>query len=224
MRALHPTSRLTGVKRGRGFTLIELLVAIAVMAIVAVLGWRGLDGIVRAREALTTELEQVRGLQLAFAQMQSDCAHIVDTDLIPNRSRLVVEPARVIMVRNVFADDQPPRIQVVSYQLFNGVLTRRESQATRDLNALDSLWLAVSTNSQESRAVVLQSNVDDMRMRVWVSDGKGWRNPSNDVPTGTTTTTPAASVTTVGPTGLEVALQLQGRPAGMTKVFLLGAV
>lgn len=42
-------------KRARitsGFTLIELLVAITVMAIVAVLGWRGLDGIVRARLTL----------------------------------------------------------------------------------------------------------------------------------------------------------------------------
>jgi general secretion pathway protein J len=35
----------------RGFTLIELLVAITILAIVAVLGWRGLDGIVRARVA-----------------------------------------------------------------------------------------------------------------------------------------------------------------------------
>jgi general secretion pathway protein J len=31
-----------------GFTLVELLVAISILAIVAVLGWRGLDGIIRA--------------------------------------------------------------------------------------------------------------------------------------------------------------------------------
>src|SRR6476660_7000846 len=53
----------------RGFTLIELLVAISVMAIVAVLGWRGLDSIVRARVALNADLDHTRGLQLAFAQM-----------------------------------------------------------------------------------------------------------------------------------------------------------
>jgi len=33
-------------RRRAGFTLIELLVAISVLAVVAVLGWRGLDGIV----------------------------------------------------------------------------------------------------------------------------------------------------------------------------------
>ena len=32
-----------------GFTLIELLVAIGILAMVAVLGWRGLDSIVRSR-------------------------------------------------------------------------------------------------------------------------------------------------------------------------------
>ena len=36
-------------KQVRGFTLIELLVALAAMAIMAGLSWRGLDGMVRAQ-------------------------------------------------------------------------------------------------------------------------------------------------------------------------------
>jgi general secretion pathway protein J len=40
---------VTSSRRQRGLTLIELLVAISVLAFVAVLGWRGLDSIVRAR-------------------------------------------------------------------------------------------------------------------------------------------------------------------------------
>lgn len=66
------------MKNARGFTLIELLVAITVLAIVAVLGWRGLDGIVRSREQLTQNMEQTRGTQLTFAQMQSDLEQIAD--------------------------------------------------------------------------------------------------------------------------------------------------
>ena len=61
--------------RRRGFTLVELLVAISILAVVAVLGWRGLDSIVRARTSLTEQMETTRGMQLAFAQMQSDCEH-----------------------------------------------------------------------------------------------------------------------------------------------------
>ena len=46
--------------RHKGLTLVELLVAISVLGFVAVLGWRGLDSIVRARIALTSDLEQTR--------------------------------------------------------------------------------------------------------------------------------------------------------------------
>ena len=33
----------------RGFTLIELLVALSIMAVMAVLSWRGLDGMTRTQ-------------------------------------------------------------------------------------------------------------------------------------------------------------------------------
>ena len=37
------------MQRQRGFTLVELLVALMVMALLAVLSWRGLDGMTRAQ-------------------------------------------------------------------------------------------------------------------------------------------------------------------------------
>ena len=36
--------------RVRGFTLVEVLIAMSIMAIVAVMSWQGVDGIVRARD------------------------------------------------------------------------------------------------------------------------------------------------------------------------------
>lgn len=199
-----------------GFTLIELLVAVTVMAIVAVLGWRGLDSIVRARISLNEQLDQSRGLQLAFAQMQSDCAHIASTSTLPDRPPIVVEPGKVVIVRTVFADNQPMRLQVVAYQLKNGVLTRRESAATRDLDALDTLW--TSTSSGDSPAVALQSGVESLNVRVWINDGAGWRKPGVDVVTYVSAATP------IVPTGLEVSLKMNGRSGDLTKIFLLGPV
>ncbi|MBC7414965.1 MAG: prepilin-type N-terminal cleavage/methylation domain-containing protein, partial [Herminiimonas sp.] len=126
-----------------GFTLIELLVAISILAIVAVLGWRGLDGIVRARIALTANLDQTRAMQLTFAQMQSDCAKI-DSTVVLGHAPLVADQTRLMMVRAVYAEDQPSRLQVVTYRVRNGNLTRRESLATRDLGELAGAWQAAA--------------------------------------------------------------------------------
>ena len=195
----------------RGFTLIELLVAITILAIVAVLGWRGLDSIVRARTALTSDMEQTRGMQLAFAQLQSDCAHIASTAAMPNREPVVATQDRLLLVRTVFADDQPTRLQVIVYRLRDGALTRRESQATRDLGELDVMWQAAMSDRDAGTPVMLQSGLSTMAMRTWVRNGSNWGTP-------VTSTTPTVL------TGLEVSLQLQNHAGRMTKVFLLGPV
>lgn len=203
-----------------GLTLVELLVAISVLGIVAVLGWRGLDGIVRARIALTSDLEQTRGMQLAFAQLQSDCAHLASTTMLPNQAPLAINQGRLSLVRTVFADNQPVRLQVVTYRISNGVLTRRESAATRDLKELDSLWLAAASAADVAQTVELQSGVNAIAVRLW--DGNSWHAADIDAPPATAPNGTIASPAV--PTGLEVILKLHGRDAGMTKVFMLGAV
>lgn len=201
----------------KGFTLIELLVAISILAIVAVLGWRGLDGIVRARKALTVQLEQTRGLQLAFAQMQSDCEHLAGDDLLRKRIRLAAAPNRLSLVRTSAGESQAMQLQVVTYRLQDGVLTRRESGGTRDLAQLDALWQAAQGDNSlgddsgnGGTAVVLQRGLDSMTMRAW--DGAAWQVQDGSVPF-------SAKVT-----GFEVMLQLPGQAAGLVKVFLLGPV
>lgn len=201
-----------------GFTLIELLVAISILAIVAVLGWRGLDGIVRARVALTNDTEQTRGMQLAFAQLESDCAHIAGPSIIFDRAPLSADPGSLLLVRTVFAYDQPTRVQVVAYRLSDGLLTRQESAPTRDLKVLDNAWQAALTGADKAQAVTLQSGVAVMTMRTWANDGAGWRVTGGDA----APAKPAPSAAPIPLTGLEVALQLRDHPGSMIKVFLLG--
>jgi general secretion pathway protein J len=201
----------------RGFTLIELLVAITILAVVAVLGWRGLDGIVRARVALNRDLDQTRGMQLALAQLQSDCAQIVATANIGGRLPITAEPNRLTLVRNVYADNQPTRIQVVAYRVVDGVLQRRESNATRDLGELDLAWQAIAGDQVKNGSIDLQTGVASMTIRTWVAGSTGWSI------TGDGAVSPPILGGQPAPfKGLEVALRLDGINGEMVKVFLLG--
>ncbi|CAB5662683.1 PilD-dependent protein pddD [Delftia tsuruhatensis] len=60
------------MSRTRGFTLVELLVAIAVMALLALISWRGLDSMVRAQEAIRARNDQQMVLQTVLAQWNAD--------------------------------------------------------------------------------------------------------------------------------------------------------
>jgi general secretion pathway protein J len=218
------------MKSARGFTLVELLVAITVLAIVAVMGWRGLDGIVRSREQLTQNMEQTRGIQLTFAQMQSDLEQIADKPLLRERQNIQADSSRLVFVRTVQSENAPSQLQVISYTVRDGVLSRSESQVTRDLVQLDALWQAALGQSGAQATVGLQAGVNGMEVRVW--EAGGWKQPqnvatssTNPPPLGDETGTPKPPVPQAeGVTGLEISLQIQGQPAPLTKVFLLGAV
>lgn len=68
MRAQSPPQRL----RLQGFTLIELLVAIGVMALMAGLTWRGLDGMTRAQNQVQARADKLLTLQAGLAQWTAD--------------------------------------------------------------------------------------------------------------------------------------------------------
>jgi len=203
-------------QRRRGFTLVELLVAISILAIVAVLGWRGLDSIVRARGTLTTQMETTRGMQLAFAQLQSDCEHITRPDVLNGRPYLLIGNDRITMVREVFTENQPSRLQVVAYRVINGTLVRRESNVTRDLVELDALWQASTSDTDTGGSLGLQNGVAGMQVLVW--QNSGWRQAVTTINTVAQQATGASQ----DPTGLQVALLQEGQKVPLSKFFLVG--
>jgi general secretion pathway protein J len=70
----------------RGFTLVEVLVAMVIMAILAVMAWQGVDGIVRARDASQSRLEQTLRLNTVLAQWEQDFASIQESGAVPGMS------------------------------------------------------------------------------------------------------------------------------------------
>lgn len=208
---MMPQSKPKHRPRPRGFTLIELLVAITILAFVAVLGWRGLDGIIRSRDALTTEMAYTRGLQLAFAQLQSDLSSLANSSYLNRRPMIAAENDRITLVRMAMLENEPTRLLVVSYRVRDdGVLVRRESNATRDLRELDTLWQAALSDTGTSASVALQSGVQAMTMRYWADNQ--WLPASGTAP---------VSGTGV-PTGLEVTLMVRGQEVPLVKSYLLG--
>lgn len=216
-----------------GLTLVELLVAISVLAFIAVLGWRGLDSITRARVSLNEELAQARGLQLAFAQLQADCASAVDASTLDGRTPLAVDADRITIARRIQPDAQATMLQLVTWRLRDGVLSREESPPTRDLAQLDQHWQFAAGGG--ARPVALRTGLRAMDLRVWTDDGRGWRSWTEVQPASRPAAAPltsrgslmnpAAGTTAMQTSwaGLEVSLQIEGNAAPMTKVFMLGA-
>ncbi len=226
-------------RRDGGLTLVELLVAISVLAVVAVMGWRGLDTIVRARVALINEMEQTRGLQLAFAQLQNDCAQIASSVLLKNRQALRIDNARLSIVRTVQTEGQPLRVQVVTYLVAEGVLTRTESPATRDLQEIDAQVQSLASGAVPGAAVALHPGVNALSLRLWTDDDRGWRTadiqdgeqaqggqqPGQQAGSSKGQLIAQGSGAARRPyTGLEMTLGVAGQDAPMQKIFLLGAV
>jgi general secretion pathway protein J len=101
------------MRPSRGFTLIELLVAIAVMALLAIMSWRGLDGMARAQALNRERADAVLTMQTALAQWGAD----LDAMVALPRVRAIDWDGRVLRLTRRSTDGGPPRVLVVAWTL-----------------------------------------------------------------------------------------------------------
>lgn len=76
----------TSIRGQCGFTLVELLVALVVMALLALLSWRGLDGMTRVQSQTQSHTDGVLALQAGLAQWQTDLDAISQQANVPGVS------------------------------------------------------------------------------------------------------------------------------------------
>ncbi|WP_144152949.1 type II secretion system protein J [Paraburkholderia sp. BCC1885] len=165
---MNSTSRCPGKLRIGGFTLIEMLVAIALLAIVALLSWRGLDATIRGRDDVVSNLTQTRALGRYFSQLQYDLLNLVTADEVFG-SPLRIQPDELVLVRHIGVGNGPTRLQVVRYQMKAHQLLRSASQPVSTLSQLNDALQHMDRFAN----VAASGNVRSMDLSVWVPP-VGW--------------------------------------------------
>ena len=235
----------------RGFTLLELLVAVTLLAILAVIAWRGLDSMTRTHEALAQRDERIEALKTAYAQFDADCTQLADPNTL-SRSPVEVDANRVLMVRDRRGESdsgQPPAWQVVLYRIVDGRLERLQTQPITNRGDLRNAMDNLRQGGVGAARYLLAANVDSMSARAWIEPG-GWMDSTGALsaalfPAGSNTTTltglpsastpsasapsanspgvvvPAASVRAVE-LALLVRMTPQGAPQRFTRICMTG--
>ena len=193
------------MKTQRGFTLIELLIAITLMAVLAGLSWRGIDGLLRAREATQQRVDQTAVLQTVLAQWQADLDAMQPVPGL-NDAGVLWDGQVLRITRRSSAwrnDGSDPGLWVVAWsrrgttQAGTGQWVRWQSPAITERSTLTQAWQQAArwgqnpSSDDQTRETVLLP-LDQWQLSYF--RGNAWTNPlSSAASSDTTTPTPGNS-------------------------------
>ena len=203
------------MRRARGFTLIELLVGLFALALLAIMSWRGLDGMMRARTLTEARADEVLALQTGLAQWGADFDAI---EQFPGTTALDWN-GRVLRLTRQGSGATADNALVVAWTRREGRWLRWQSPPVATRGDLESAWNLADLWSQNAGESMRRQEVAIVPLEDWhiyYYRDNAWTNPQSSgvtlTPTGSGT--PAATgtaATTALPDGVRLVLQL---PAG----------
>ncbi|MFT3813879.1 MAG: prepilin-type N-terminal cleavage/methylation domain-containing protein [Acidovorax sp.] len=197
------------MKRSHGFTLIELMVAIGVMALIALLSWRGLDGMARSQEATRARANAQMALQTALAQWGTDLDAVMT---LPNTTPIDWDGQVLRITRANSARPDPGALVVAWTRRGAGGVQqwlRWQSPPLRSRAEWSQAWemaaqWARNPGEAERRGEVALLPLADWRLYYY--RGGTWSNPQSS----STTNTATGAVTVAVPDGIRLELALPG--------------
>jgi general secretion pathway protein J len=177
---------MKGARPNRGFTLVELLVALFAMALLAVMSWRGLDGMTRAQAQTEARADDVLALQVGLAQWAADLDAIVQ---LPQTAALDWNGRALRMTRRGTASPADGVVVAAWTRRVidgNGTWLRWQSAPATTREQLQQAWQKADLWSQnpgdeERRGEVAITPLEEWQIVYF--RGGAWTNPlSSDAP------------------------------------------
>lgn len=208
--------------RSAGFTLVELLVALFALALLAVMSWRGLDGMVRAQEQTQSRADDVLTLQVGLAQWAADLDALIQ---LPQTSALDWN-GRVLRItrRSSAGPGEGVVVAAWSRREIEGVGTwlRWESVPATTREQLERAWLQADLWSQNPGEEERRREVAVAPLAQWqifYFRGGAWSHPLSSEGAAAAPAVPASAPTAVGlpaavlPDGVRLVLTLPPGPS-----------
>ncbi|MDT3677441.1 MAG: type II secretion system protein GspJ [Burkholderiaceae bacterium] len=169
-------TRLRGSRatRAGGFTLLELLIAVALLSVLAVLSWRGMDSVLRSRDRIVQSSDELRALSVAFAQLEQDVRGSWAVGLLG-----LNEPAIAFAVRG---EDAQPELALVRETSANRPLQLQRVRYRLREHRLERGFAPWTSSSADPAHPVseqplvwqpLLADIDQIQFRAWIAS-RGW--------------------------------------------------